>query len=123
MSAPGCPREWRGPRWILRKVRPGAAAQEEFDHGGLTELGCPAQWRRTDVFVARVQICAVVEEDRGLLHVASPRELVQRRDAQPVRVVRVCTVREEEFAQFACFGVAGDAPGEIRLVMKYQANE
>ena len=51
-------------------------------------------------------------------------ELVQRRDAQPVRLARVHAVLEEQFVQLAVFADRRtNAPGQIGLIAQHQAHE
>src|SRR5687767_14836614 len=80
ISSANGPGQWRGPRRIVGKVRFCAAVQEAFNHLLLSKLRRPAQGRGTDVLVARVQIRAVLEENRGLLDVTGSGELVQWSD-------------------------------------------
>src|SRR6187402_66773 len=96
MTAPGGPGEWGGPRWIIGEVWLGATAEEEFHHFGPTELRGPSQRRGADVFVACMQVRAVVEKPGGFLHVPAASKMMQRGGPQPVGGVRVHAVLEEQ---------------------------
>ena len=67
----------------------------------LAELGRPAQRSGTNVFVARVQIGAVIEEDRRFLHVALPRELMEGVMPSQSGWLGFMPWCEQKFGQFA----------------------
>src|SRR6185295_901802 len=120
MSAPGRPRERCCPRRIIGKVRRCAAFQKKLNHLKLAGFSRPPERRRTNVLVTRAQIGSVVEEERRFLDVARSRELVKRRDAQPVCVIRIRPALKKKFRQLFCLCVSGDSFREIGLMMKHQ---
>src|ERR1035441_10812596 len=87
MPAARGPRQGCGPRRVVRQAGPGAAAQKKLHHRRLAEFGRIPQRRGTEVLVAGMQIGAAVDEERGVFHVAPPREAVQRRDRSEERRV------------------------------------
>ena len=65
VAAAGGPGERRGPGRIVGQIRLGTAGEEQLDHRPLAELRGPAERRRADVFVAGVEVGAVVDELLG----------------------------------------------------------
>src|SRR5687767_7615494 len=88
VPAPGCPREWRRPFRVVGQALRRAVSEQERDHFELTELGRPAERRRTEVVVTRRQVGASLEQFLRLRHIALARRFVERRDAQPVQRAR-----------------------------------
>src|SRR5688572_12369291 len=90
------PGQRRSPGRIVGKVRFCPALQKELDHFELAELRGPTERSRTNVFVTRVQIRAVIDEKRRFLNIALPGKFVQRSDPQPIGMARIHAVREEK---------------------------
>lgn len=84
MFAAGRPRQRSCPRRIAGQVWFCTPLKEELNHLLLAELRRPAKRGRTNVFVACVQIRAVIEKDGRFLPVVLPGKFMQRADLQPI---------------------------------------
>src|SRR5262249_55965574 len=98
------------------------------DHFELAKFGRPAQRRRTNVFIPRVKVSAVSNENLRLFHFAFSGELVQRRSAQPIRLAWIEAVLKQQFVQFPRFRPNRptgklNALGQVRLVTQHQVHE
>ena len=58
-------------------------SEQEPDHFCLAELGGPAEWRRTDMLVTRVQIRPVLKEDPRLFEIAGACNASTKRSGFP----------------------------------------